>query len=202
MLAAQAKGIEMSTSEFTPNEAHDGTVRVLVDGMVHLDVIAGPVDEAIQKEIYKKYYMHKTGHWPGVDVHDVGAYRKDKMWRKFQPGMVTTVEPGLYLPDDDESLPAAFRGIGIRIEDDIHITKSGPENLTSMVPKTVAEIEDLTHVWMQPTKEPSIVSLSVLANLNTSFFRLVAVEAQVLSKISILTISAVGWKESSSVNLQ
>jgi Xaa-Pro aminopeptidase len=144
VLAAQMKGIELSRVDLTPNEMHDGTVKVIVEGMVHLGLIAGPVDEAIEKETYKKYYMHKTGHWLGVDVHDVGAYRKDKLWRKFEPGMVTTVEPGLYLPPDDDSIPAGFRGIGVRIEDDIHITAGGPENLTATCPKTVEAVEELT----------------------------------------------------------
>jgi Xaa-Pro aminopeptidase len=112
--------------------------------MIHLGLIEGSVDETIEKKSYEKYYMHKTGHWRGVDVHDVGSYRKDKQWRRFEPGMVTTVEPGLYLPEDDESLPAGFRGIGIRIEDDVHITASGPENLTAMCPKRADELEELT----------------------------------------------------------
>jgi len=144
VLDAQSKAMELCTVGRIPEEMHDAAVVALVEGMIHLGILAGSVGEIIEKETYKKYYMHKTGHWLGADVHDVGSYRKDRKWRKFEPGMVTTVEPGLYLPGEDESLPVGFRGIGVRIEDNVHITPKGPENITYPCPKTIAELEDIT----------------------------------------------------------
>jgi Xaa-Pro aminopeptidase len=144
VLDAQSKAMELCTVGRIPEEMHDAAVVALVEGMIHLGILAGSAGEIIEKETYKKYYMHKTGHWLGADVHDVGSYRKDRKWRKFEPGMVTTVEPGLYLPGEDESLPVGFRGIGVRIEDNVHITPKGPENITYPCPKTIAELEDIT----------------------------------------------------------
>ena len=87
--------------------------------------------------------MHKTGHWLGLDVHDVGEYQVGGQWRVFEPGMVTTIEPGLYISDDCDDAPARYRGVGIRIEDNILVTQSGNENLTASIPKTIDEIECL-----------------------------------------------------------
>jgi len=143
VLAANEEGIKMCTTDNTPNDMHDAAVKILVDGLVGLKLLEGPVDKAIEDETYKKFYMHKTGHWLGVDVHDVGSMRKNKSLRKFEPGMVTTVEPGLYLPEDDDSIPEGFRGIGVRIEDDIYITENGPENLTIMCPKKPGALEEI-----------------------------------------------------------
>jgi len=142
VLEAQKNGIEYCTTDKTPDDMHNRAVRILVEGLVHLGFLKGSIDEIIGNETYKIYYMHKTGHWLGTDVHDVGSMRKAGEIRKFEPGMVTTVEPGIYLPDDDEDLPKAFRGIGVRIEDDVHITIKGPEILTSTCPKGIDEIEN------------------------------------------------------------
>jgi len=103
----------------------------------------GSVDEAIEKETYKRFYMHRTSHWLGRDVHDVGSYARDGGPRPLEPGMVLTVEPGLYMPANAEDLPAEFRGVGIRIEDDVLVTESGHEVLSAAAPKQVAEIEAL-----------------------------------------------------------
>jgi Xaa-Pro aminopeptidase len=143
VLAANRAGFELCTTGKSPNDMHDGAVVVLVDGLIGLELIEGPADKAIEEGTYKKYYMHKTGHWLGVDVHDVGSMRKNREWRKFEPGMVTTVEPGLYLPEDDETIPDGFRGIGVRIEDDVLITSGAPENLTLMCPKKTDELEEI-----------------------------------------------------------
>jgi Xaa-Pro aminopeptidase len=143
VLNAQSKAMELCTVGRIPEEMHDAAVKELVEGMIDLGILTGSVAEIIEKETYKKYYMHKTGHWLGSDVHDVGSYRKDRKWRKFEPGMVTTVEPGLYLPAEDGTIPERFRGIGVRIEDNVHITSKGPENITSSCPKTISELEDL-----------------------------------------------------------
>jgi len=105
-------------------------------------LLTGTVDEIIESNTYKRFFMHNTGHWLGQDVHDVGRYKLDGEWRPLEPGMVLTVEPGIYI-DQEEDIPAAYRGIGIRIEDDVLVTAQGSEVLTDCVPKTVAAIEAL-----------------------------------------------------------
>ena len=122
---------------------HDVAVRELTAGMVELGLLSGEVDALIEDESYKRYYMHRTGHWIGMDVHDVGAYFDRGDSRPMQPGMVTTVEPGLYIAPDDEDAPEALRGIGVRIEDDVLVTAGEPVVLSAGVPKEVAEIEAL-----------------------------------------------------------
>jgi Xaa-Pro aminopeptidase len=99
------------------------------------------VEELIKKEAYKPFYMHRTSHWLGMDVHDVGAYKVDGQWRELQAGMVLTIEPGLYVAPDDESVDEKWRGIGIRIEDDVLVTDTDHRVLSAEVPKTVEEIE-------------------------------------------------------------
>jgi len=111
-----------------------------VDGMIALGLLHGSVDECIESEAYKAYYMHGTGHWLGMDVHDVGSYREGESSRRLQPGIVTTVEPGLYVRNDADA-PEEYRGIGVRIEDDVLVTRTGNEILTSGVQKTISEIE-------------------------------------------------------------
>lgn len=124
-------------------EPHTAAVRVLVQGMVDLKLLDGDVDNLIESEAYSRFYMHRTGHWLGLDVHDAGEYKVDGEWRSLQPGMTLTVEPGLYIwPADD--VPEALWNIGIRIEDDVLVTESACEVLTS-APRTVAEIEDWMH---------------------------------------------------------
>jgi Xaa-Pro aminopeptidase len=104
--------------------------------------LKGATDQLIKDNAFRKYYMHRTSHWLGLDVHDVGAYRgEDGAPRKLEPGMVLTVEPGLYVAADDETAPKELRGIGIRIEDDILVTERGHENLTIAIPRTVADVE-------------------------------------------------------------
>ena len=122
---------------------HAGAVRILTEGMLKLGLLKGDVETLIRENAFRKYYMHRTSHWLGLDVHDVGAYRTlDGKPRPLAPGMVFTIEPGLYIAQDDESAPAALRGIGVRIEDDILVTESGHENLTRSIPRTVAEVEE------------------------------------------------------------
>ena len=118
-------------------------VRILVQGLLDLGIMQGDLDEIIASESYRQFYMHGTGHWLGMDVHDVGTYKVDGEWRAYEAGMVVTVEPGLYIAPDDETVDPKWRGIGIRIEDDIVATKNGPLNLTAKVVKTVDEIEAL-----------------------------------------------------------
>jgi Xaa-Pro aminopeptidase len=120
---------------------HEKAVRILTEGMVKLGLLKGEVDQLIQQSAYRRYYMHRTSHWLGLDVHDVGSYSVDGKPRPLEPGMVFTIEPGLYVAGDDESAPKELRGIGIRIEDDILVTATGHENLTAAIPRTVKDVE-------------------------------------------------------------
>lgn len=122
---------------------HEVAVKILTQGLVDLGLLNGNVDELVESEAFRQFFMHGTGHWLGMDVHDVGAYKTGEDWRAYEAGMVVTVEPGLYIAPDDETVDAKWRGIGIRIEDDIVVTESGPLVLTKNVVKTVEEIEQL-----------------------------------------------------------
>jgi Xaa-Pro aminopeptidase len=144
VLAAQLKGIEAVRTGVSFDDPHDAATRVLVGGMCWMGLIKGPVEDALKSGSYRRYYMHRTSHWLGMDVHDVGLYRVGGTARKLEPGMVLTVEPGIYIAPDDEDAPPEFRGIGIRIEDDVLVTAEGHKVMTTAVPKTVAEIEVLT----------------------------------------------------------
>ncbi|RRV22397.1 Xaa-Pro aminopeptidase [Stutzerimonas nitrititolerans] len=125
------------------NEAHEATVRVITAGLVELGLLEGDVEELIAAEAHKAFYMHRAGHWLGLDVHDVGDYKIGGEWRVLEPGMAMTVEPGIYIATDNQDVARKWRGIGVRIEDDVVVTKTGCEILTSGVPKAVAEIEAL-----------------------------------------------------------
>ena len=125
------------------NEAHEATVRVITAGLVELGLLEGDVEELIAAEAHKAFYMHRAGHWLGLDVHDVGDYKIGGEWRVLEPGMAMTVEPGIYIAADNQYVARKWRGIGVRIEDDVVVTKTGCEILTSGVPKAVAEIEAL-----------------------------------------------------------
>ncbi len=142
VLAAQAAAIAAARPSAHWNEPHDAALRVLAQGLIDLKLCSGSVDAVLESESYKRFYMHRTGHWLGMDVHDVGNYKLEGNWRALQPGMVLTVEPGCYIrPADD--VPHALWNIGIRIEDDVAITTQGCEVLTEAAPKTVAAIEEL-----------------------------------------------------------
>ncbi len=143
VLAAQLAAIAMTAPGVTLEAIHLRAVRVLTDAMVALGLLQGSVDELVEKETYKRFYMHRTSHWLGRDVHDVGRYRTADAPRPLQPGMVFTIEPGLYVPSTADDVPAAFRGAGIRIEDDVLVTATGSEILSAAAPKHVEEIETL-----------------------------------------------------------
>jgi len=125
------------------NEAHEATVRVITAGLVELGLLQGEVDALIASEAYKPFYMHRAGHWLGMDVHDVGDYKVGGVWRELEPGMCMTVEPGIYIAADNQNVERRWRGIGVRIEDDVVVTKTGCQVLTDGVPKRVEEIEAL-----------------------------------------------------------
>ena len=141
VLAAQAAAIDRVRPGVARTEFHDAAVRTIAQGLIELGLLSGSLDENIENERYRDYYMHGTGHWLGLDVHDAGAYRDvDDQPVKFRAGMVTTVEPGIYVHRDLDC-DERFKGIGVRIEDDILVTATGSENLTAAIPKTVEEIE-------------------------------------------------------------
>jgi len=142
VLAAQRAAIDKVRSGNAWNEPHDAAVRVLAQGMLDLKLLTGSLDETLEKETYKRFYMHRTGHWLGLDVHDAGEYKRSGSWRALAPGMVLTVEPGLYIGAAHDT-PDALRGIGVRIEDDVVVTGSGCEVITAEAPKLAEDIEAL-----------------------------------------------------------
>lgn len=148
VLEAQLKAIAEVKPGNTYNQFHDTAVRVLVEGLLDLGILQGDIEEIIKEEKYKPYYMHRTGHWLGLDVHDVGGYKLgEEHWQTLQPGNILTVEPGLYLSphakpvEGQPELPERWRGIGVRIEDDVLVTPDGNEVLSAGVPKSIDEME-------------------------------------------------------------
>jgi len=146
VLDAQLAAIEVIRPGATFIEPHDRAVRVLTEGLVRLGLLKGEIEKLIQEGAFKKFYMHRTSHWLGMDVHDAGPYKVSDEWRRLAPGMVLTVEPGLYIAEDIEGVDPRYRGIGIRIEDDVLVTDEGHEVLSAGVPKTIAAIEDAINV--------------------------------------------------------
>ncbi len=142
VLAAQAAALEQVQPGNPWPAPHEAAVRVLAQGLLDWGLLQGSLDGVIESEAYKRFYMHRTGHWLGLDVHDVGTYKQDKAWRALQAGMVLTVEPGCYIRAADD-VPAAFHNIGIRIEDDAYVTQDGHVVLTDAAPKSIAAIETL-----------------------------------------------------------
>lgn len=122
---------------------HQAAVRTITRGLIKLGLLQGSLEKNLREQTYRRFYMHKTGHWLGLDVHDVGDYRIDGEFRVLEPGMVVTVEPGLYIAPDQKGVPARYRGIGIRIEDDVVVTDAEPEVISAGVPKDAAAIEAL-----------------------------------------------------------
>ena len=143
VLAAQQASLELCRPGSTLPQIHDAAVAVLVDGLIAQGVLTGDAEDLIKNEKHRPYYMHGTSHWLGLDVHDVGSYRKDGAPRVLEPGMVFTVEPGLYFAEALEEVDERLRGIGVRIEDDVVITADGHENLNTALPKHPDEIEAL-----------------------------------------------------------
>jgi Xaa-Pro aminopeptidase len=127
-------------------EPHDRAVRVLTEGLVRLGLLQGNIERLIEEGAFKKFYMHRTSHWLGMDVHDAGPYKVADEWRKLMPGMVLTIEPGLYIAEDLEDVDPRYRGIGIRIEDDVLVTETGREVLSARVPKAIEDIERVMSV--------------------------------------------------------
>jgi Xaa-Pro aminopeptidase len=141
VLSAQAAAIEAVVPGNSWNAPHEAALRVLTRGLVDLKLLTGEVDGLLETEAYKPYYMHRTGHWLGLDVHDAGDYKQAGDWRVLAPGMALTVEPGLYFRAG-KNVPPALENIGIRIEDDVVVTPEGPRVLTEAAPKSVRAIEE------------------------------------------------------------
>ncbi|HQT26200.1 MAG TPA: M24B family metallopeptidase, partial [Burkholderiales bacterium] len=143
VLSAQAAALSEVKPGSSWQNPHEAAVHILAQGFIDLGLCKGSLEEVIESGDYRRFYMHRTGHWLGLDVHDAGNYRTGESWRPLEPGMVLTVEPGCYVRPA-ENVPETFWNIGIRIEDDVHVTEEGHEILTRDTPKTVSEIED----WM------------------------------------------------------
>lgn len=141
VLAAQDAAIDAIKPGALWDEPHNASVKVITQGLVKLGLLKGRASQLIKSEAYKDFYMHRVGHWIGMDVHDVGDYKIDDRWRLLEPGMVTTIEPGIYISPDNKKVEKRWRGIGVRIEDDVVVTKQGYKILSIGIPKTVDEIE-------------------------------------------------------------
>jgi Xaa-Pro aminopeptidase len=150
VLAAQLKAIETIRPGVKFDEPHEAALRVLVEGMCQVGLLKAEAGEVIKNGSYRRYFMHRTSHWLGMDVHDVGLYRVNGQSRTLEPGMVLTAEPGIYIARDDDEAPEEFRGIGIRIEDDVLVTREGHEVMTAAIPKSVPEVESLTTARADP----------------------------------------------------
>ncbi|MCU7905522.1 MAG: aminopeptidase P N-terminal domain-containing protein [Candidatus Thiodiazotropha sp. (ex Epidulcina cf. delphinae)] len=143
VLAAQDAAIAKVNPGNHWNDPHDAAVRVITRGLVKLGILKGLVAKLIREEKYKTFFPHRTGHWIGMDVHDVGDYKVDGAWRLLEPGMALTIEPGIYIPAGSKGVAKKWWNIGIRIEDDVVVTKEGCEILTKDLPKSVEEIESI-----------------------------------------------------------
>ena len=141
VLKAQQAVIEMVKPGVLYGDLHQTTLRILTEGLIELGILQGDLEALLEEKAYMDFFMHGTGHWLGMDVHDVGVYKIDGEWRPLQAGMILTVEPGLYISDRHQNVDAKWHNIGIRIEDDVLVTADGHEVLTEGLPRTVAEIE-------------------------------------------------------------
>jgi Xaa-Pro aminopeptidase len=141
VLAAQQAAIAAVRPGATWIAPHEAAVEVLTDGLLRLGLLKGTLSKALKEHSYRRFYMHKTGHWLGLDVHDVGDYRIDGEYRLLEPGMVLTIEPGLYIAPQTRGVAARWKGIGVRIEDDVLVTASGAEVLSEDTPKALDEVE-------------------------------------------------------------
>ena len=143
VLKAQLAAIETIKPGAAWNAPHEAAVKVLTKGLIEMGILKGSLASLIKKEAYKPFYMHKTGHWLGLDVHDVGDYQLGGESRVLEPGMILTVEPGLYISKASKKVAKRWKGMGVRIEDDVLVTKDGYDVLSKDTPKTITEIEHL-----------------------------------------------------------
>jgi len=143
VLSANVKAIEEVRAGLPWEHVHETAVQVATEGMIDLGILKGSLEEALEEEHFKDFYVHNTGHWLGLDVHDVGEYEIDGHSRVLEPGMVLTVEPGIYIPESATNVAEHWRGLGIRVEDDVVVTKDVADVLSSDICKSMDEIEDL-----------------------------------------------------------
>jgi Xaa-Pro aminopeptidase len=143
VLAAQVECIEMVRPGVTMDELNERAIRILTERMVSLGLLGGELEKLIGEKTYRRFFMHGVGHFLGLDVHDAGRYQLEGKSRPLASGVVITVEPGIYVAEDSEGVPDKYRGIGVRIEDDVLVTPEGHRVLTSKVPKGVEEVEKL-----------------------------------------------------------
>lgn len=143
VLEAQLASIAQAKPGNTLDDVHQTSLHILVAGLVKLGILSGKVNELIEQKAYLPFFMHRTGHWLGLDTHDAGLYKKEGQWRKLEPGMAHTIEPGLYIAANTPGVDKKWWNIGVRIEDDVLITSTGCEVLSADAPKTVAEIESV-----------------------------------------------------------
>lgn len=142
VLAANVKAIELCVAGRTFNkDVNDGAHRVLIEGLIKLGLLTGTADQHLEQETHKRFTIHRIGHWLGADTHDVGSYRDANGWRPLEPGMVVTIEPGLYIPDEPD-IPERFRGLSVRIEDDVLVTSGDPDVMSAFVPKSSHAVEE------------------------------------------------------------
>lgn len=141
VLQAQNAAIEAVRPGAAWDEPHNASIKVITSGLLKLGLLKGRLSQLIKSGAYRDFYMHRVGHWIGMDVHDVGDYKIDNNWRLLEAGMVTTIEPGIYIAPDNKKVAKKWRGIGIRIEDDVLVTRTGNRVLSTGIPKAVAEIE-------------------------------------------------------------
>jgi len=143
VLTAQKEAIALTRPGVRFDDIHQRATEILIDGLKEFGLLSGETKEIIEKGDHRRFYMHRTSHWLGMDVHDVGKYKIGEESRVLEPGMVLTVEPGLYIAEDAEGVDARYRGIGIRIEDDVLVTAEGHEVLTKAIPKEIDDIETI-----------------------------------------------------------
>lgn len=146
VLQSQKEAVKMVRPGKTIMDVHNRAVEVITEGLVRLKLLTGNVKKIVKDGSYRRFFMHKTSHWLGMDVHDAGSYRANKQWRKLQPGIVLTVEPGVYIAPSEKHVPSGYRGIGVRIEDDVLVTKSGNDILTKAAPKEVNDVLSLCSI--------------------------------------------------------
>ena len=143
VLAANLRALELCKPGKKFNtDVNDAATRVLIEGLIRIGALTGSVDEHLEKQTHKRFTVHRIGHWLGLDTHDVGSYRVDGDWRPLEPGMVVTIEPGIYLPDEPD-VPERLRNISVRVEDDVLVTAGDPDVLSAAVPKSAHAIEQL-----------------------------------------------------------
>jgi Xaa-Pro aminopeptidase len=141
VLDAQLAAIEATRPGVTLEDLHERSVEVIVDGLLALGLLSGDRRKNIDEKLYREFFMHRTSHWLGMDVHDVGAYYRSQRPRPLEAGMVITIEPGVYISPNRRTAAPEYRGIGVRIEDDVLVTRDGHLELTADIPKTVSELE-------------------------------------------------------------